>query len=395
MSNPVLKKVRFDNYKRFFKAEELELRPVTILVGKNSSGKSSVARLFPMFRNSLLEMAKTPISFVNDGVSLGSSFGNLCHNGNSVGLSFGVSFDADLSIDMQLITSKGTDVYVLSYVITEKGRRYVFKLHKNGDSIVYVSDFDKKEFSNDFHGFIHRDIFAHLGLEPQLMQCIDYIGPIRVVPARTFYYTNSGRDNFVGKDGSRAYPMLYEDSNLVQKVSDWFEHSMGGCKLKVAETSEAGAYQVLLNKKDQKSYEVNIADEGMGIGQILPIVVRCMQPIANSIVVIEQPELHLHPAAHRDLAMLFAKTSKQNNHTYVVETHSENVLLGVREAIVDKDVDFNANDAIIYFVDENADGAYLRKIEIDDEGMLSDWPRGVFNESYEILNQIMQKAGSK
>ena len=395
MNNPVLKKVRFDNYKRFFKAEELELRPVTILVGKNSSGKSSVARLFPMLRCSLEETAKTPISFVNDGVSLGSSFGNLCHNGNSVGLSFGVTFDTGMSVDMQLITSKGTDVYVQSYSVINQGHQYLFKLHKKKDEIVYISEQGDCEFSNDFRGFVHGGIFERLGIQSQLAQCIDYIGPIRELPARSYYYTNSGRDNFVGKNGSRAYSMLYEDKILTQRVSSWFERTMGGCKLKVADTSEAGVYQVLLNKRDQKSYDVNIADEGMGIGQILPIIVRCLQPIANSIVVIEQPELHLHPAAHRDLAMLFAETSKQNNHTYVVETHSENVLLGLREAIVDNKIDFNAKDAIIYFVDENEDGAYLRKIEIDDEGMLSDWPQGVFNESYEILNQIMQKAGKK
>ena len=147
-----------------------------------------------------------------------------------------------------------------------------------------------------------------------------------------------------------------------------------------------------MNKPDNGSYWVNIADEGMGMGQTLPIVVRCIHSVQDSIVVVEQPELHLHPAAHEAIAKLFATTSKQNGQRYIVETHSENILLGLRDAVVDKNVDFTSNDVVIYFVDEDEDGAYLKKITIDSDGMLSSWPEGVFNESYELLNKIITKA---
>ena len=138
-------------------------------------------------------------------------------------------------------------------------------------------------------------------------------------------------------------------------------------------------------------YEVNIVDEGMGIGQVFPIIVRCLNKIEGSIIAIEQPELHLHPAAHESLAKLIATTSKENNHSYIVETHSANLLLGIQEAVVDSNIDFSSDDVIIYFVDEDESGSYLKQINIDENGMLDDWPEGVFNESYEIISRINRK----
>ena len=222
---------------------------------------------------------------------------------------------------------------------------------------------------------------------------VDYIGPLRCTPERTQYYTGAELPDNVGPKGENAYQLLCYDDNLVSKVSSWFEGHFSGCKLRVVPAgSEKGTYLVQMNKPDNDSYWVNIADEGMGMGQILPIVVRCIHSVQDSIVVIEQPELHLHPASHEAIAKLFATTSKQNGQRYIVETHSENILLGLRDAVVDKNIDFTSDDVVIYFVDEDEEGAYLKKITIDSDGMLSSWPEGVFNESYELLNKIITKA---
>ena len=62
--------------------------------------------------------------------------------------------------------------------------------------------------------------------------------------------------------------------------------------------------------------------------------------------------------------------------------------------MVDPNINFTPDDVIIYFVDEDEEdsSAFLRKINIDDEGMLSYWPEGVFNENYELLTEIKKKA---
>ncbi|MFO5473999.1 MAG: AAA family ATPase, partial [Dolichospermum sp.] len=112
----------------------------------------------------------------------------------------------------------------------------------------------------------------------------------------------------------------------------------------------------------------------------------------DSIIVLEQPELHLHPAAHGDLAELFAKSAKENNQTFIIETHSENIILRLRKLIVENDFGFTKDDLIIYWIeDAELKGKELREITVDEEGILSDWPEGIFNEGMkEILE--MQKA---
>lgn len=67
--------------------------------------------------------------------------------------------------------------------------------------------------------------------------------------------------------------------------------------------------------------------------------------------------------------------------------------MGIRDAVVDKTVDFGPDDVIIYFVQERNDGtSQLRPITIDQAGELSSWPTGVFNEAYELLRHIHEKA---
>lgn len=131
------------------------------------------------------------------------------------------------------------------------------------------------------------------------------------------------------------------------------------------------------------------------MGQILPIAVRCnMEDEDDTIIVIEQPELHLHPAAHNCVAAMFANTSLSNNHRYIIETHSKNILLGIRSAVVNKSIPLKKEDVVIYFVDDSEGSASLREITINDNGELSDWPEGVFNEAYEqikLLHKLLEE----
>ena len=128
------------------------------------------------------------------------------------------------------------------------------------------------------------------------------------------------------------------------------------------------------------------------MSQVLPIIVSCMVANEHIVNVIEEPELHLHPSAHASLAVLMARTAKDSNKTYVVESHSPNFLLGLRAAVVDKDCPIKSDDVVIYYIDEDEDGVYTREITIEPDGMLSDWPTDVFNESYELMKIIAKNA---
>ena len=390
MPKTLLNKINFTSYKKFAGTEFLEIRPVTILVGKNSSGKSSITKLFPMLRCSLSDFSlKGPLSYKNDDVELSSSFQGLSHNGYSTGLAFGINLTNGINIQVELVAGKKGELIASVYNLTWKGKTYTLKLKSNQETYACLEPLKEYKVS-DLSGFIHRELFKDLELSTDFPQDIDYIGPLRKMPERTLTSNGTDKYNYVGKDGINAYSMLYWDDTLIKKVSLWFEENFDS-KVNIKSLTEPNSYQILFNKPYMGEYEVNIVDEGMGIGQVFPIIVRCLNKIEGSIIAIEQPELHLHPAAHESLAKLFATTSKENNHSYIVETHSANLLLGIQEAVVDSNIDFSSDDVIIYFVDEDESGSYLKQINIDENGMLDDWPEGVFNESYEIISRINRK----
>lgn len=383
--------ISFSAYKKFAGDESIEIRPVTILVGKNSSGKSSITKLFPMLRCSLSDTSlKTAVSLSNDGVYLATSYRNLSHNGYSTGLALGVSLSNGIRIQLELTIGEKGEFYVQRYTLVNKGQKYELKL-KNNQNTYSCEQLGNEYKKSDFFGFIHKALFKDLSLEVGFEVSIDYIGPLRAVP-QPIIPTIVDTD-YVGHDGANAYSMLCLDSKLASEVSLWFEETFG-CKIEVNEP-QLGTFQLMVHKPYMDKFYSNIADEGMGIGQVLPIVTRCLKPVENSLIVVEQPELHLHPAAHAEIARLFAKTSKTNKQSYVVETHSLNFLLGVRDAVVDKKIPFGIEDVIIYFIDEDETGSYLTPIYVNNDGTLTEWPRGVFNESNDILMQILKKANEQ
>ncbi len=390
-----LKSLYFSSYKKFKDENKVEIKPVTLLVGKNSSGKSSICKLFPMLENSIMPYnIFPPLLFENNGVCLGTSFSDISHNGDSVGLSFGLQFSGGIEIKVNLVSEDlNQSIMIERYQLNKNDEEYILTYDRKSKK--YISNFQREPFEiHDFLGFYHEKLFKKVGVtDTDIDIDVDYIGPFRILPQRVYHSKGFEVTGRVGVLGENAYHELYTNYSLEELVSEWYAENFGVALSVDWIEGLKGAFQIrMINKFNDNA--VNIVDEGQGMSQVLPIVVRCYMEEKNSIVVVEQPELHLHPKAHASLGRLFAETSKKNKQNYVIETHAENLLLGVRDAVVDPNINFSPDDVIIYFVDEDEEdgSAYLRKITIDENGMLSEWPSGVFNESYELLTAIKKKA---
>lgn len=131
---------------------------------------------------------------------------------------------------------------------------------------------------------------------------------------------------------------------------------------------------------------VNLADTGTGVAQALPILVqRAMDdhqpPKRPALEIIEQPELHLRPAAHAALADLYIDGLQQRSSRFLVETHSETFVLRIRRRVAEGRLD--PADVGLYFVDHDGRAAHIRRIELDELGNVDDWPVGIFTEDYD------------
>jgi predicted ATPase len=127
--------------------------------------------------------------------------------------------------------------------------------------------------------------------------------------------------------------------------------------------------------------KTNFADSGFGASQVLPLIVQGLTAEPQSLIIAEQPEIHLNPRLQCVLASLFGAII-QRGCRLLVETHSEHLLLAIRLLIASRKLD--ASKVALYFVEKAGDGSSMvRQVPIDTIGGISSesWPKGFFEDS--------------
>lgn len=363
----MIKKIFFKNYKSFKERQELELRPLTILIGKNSSGKSSIAKLPTLIENSLRGTFPDPLLLENNGVELGAEFKDLIYGRTRIGsLEIGME---DENEKLEVVIASGTRTKDLPEIFSWKLTNASGETSKNED--------------DNFAGFTLQSE-EDKGSIKSLKLITEYIGPFRVLPERAYKRPNTSLIDKVGIKGAEAYSLLIQDSltrekKLLSKISNWYALNFDGWGIKVNDEKDP-FFQIELTKNSELN--INIKDVGQGIGQSLPLVVRAfMDNSDETLIIIEQPELHLHPGAHGSLAELFADSLKEKNCRYLIETHSQNFILRLRRLVAEGKLD--KDDLVIYSIEfnESTNSNNLKRIEVDQLGEVNYWPKNVFNES--------------
>lgn len=375
----MLNQITIKNYKAFQGEETLELRPITLLIGKNSSGKSSLCKLLPLLENATSGAIDTPLLLNNFQISLGSRFEDLFHNNITTDLRLGMAYDNGIKLSATYVMSEG-NLMVYQYQAENCGRAVTES---------YASE--KMSLEQHFKGFVNERIFKDLGIEKSALRFhVDYLGPMRMEASRTLIFEGYSSPETVGLKGENTYKILLnsylQKDGLFATVSEWMAQNMEGQRLNIAQTSP-GVYSMYI---ERKGASVNIADVGFGLSQVLPVITQSYMTKGSDIAVVEQPVLHLHPAIHAPVAYRLLQTAKEIDKKYLIESHSENFLLGLRKMVSDPSTDFGPQDVIIYFVDNDEEGAYLSPIEIDANGELSFWPVGVYGESFDLMSDIMK-----
>lgn len=373
----MLNKIIFGHYKAFPGQEELELRPITLIVGKNSSGKSSVLKLLPMLSNMVSGRIKYPLLLNNKGIINATTYEDLSFRRENTGLRLGVQYEDGLTIiDSYLFHDGMLDSYLYEVFY---GGKHITNQFGDGETEQY--------------GLINPAILKEIGIDPQSLsvEC-NYIGPFRIVAPHNVIFRGYDDSIKIGYDGAETYQLLLNsyrtDKVLFNQVSQWIEANLEGQSLDFSNVNNNyGTYTLTVKHND---YQSSVTEVGQGVAQVMPIITQSFVAQPGSINIMEQPVLHLHPAAHSKVAYRLGVSAKERGCKYVIESHSENILLGFRHLVVNPDIDFTPDDIVIYFVDSDEDGATLSRITIDESGELSDWPSGVFGDSFDLLREIMQ-----
>jgi AAA15 family ATPase/GTPase len=143
---------------------------------------------------------------------------------------------------------------------------------------------------------------------------------------------------------------------------------------------------------DERTHtKVTPRDMGLGVSQVLPIVLSAMGS-KNTNIYLEQPELHLHPAIQSELADEIIKSCKSNGNEFVIETHSEHLLLRIMKRMRqtadgeledDSELSLTPNDVCVLYVNSDEESTYLQELRLSSRGKLLDhWPNGFFEEGF-------------
>lgn len=375
----MIDKILFKGYKSFKELTELELKPITVIFGKNSSGKSAIVKLPTLIEGSLSGEFDEPLMYINNEVELGADYRDLFYNrGIQEQLYLGLR-DGSNELEIEITNSPDKPI------ITE-WRNYDLARPETGKKIISTEDIEKSK-TNLFSGFLPKDKLIELKEIFSLK--IDYIGPFRLYPPRVFHL--SGKTNFkrIGNKGENAYQILVNNEILASEVSNWFKENFDGWELFVNKVEPY--YEIKIKRSNSQNEGVNIVDVGQGMSQALPIIVKAhMKNTSETLTILEQPELHLHPGAHANLAELLFNSTQNSGNKYLVETHSKNFILRLRTLVADKKIKKeNINLYYVYF-DENEDSSYLKKIELNDLGEVDFWPENVFDESFDEVKALLR-----
>ncbi len=249
-----------------------------------------------------------------------------------------------------------------------------------------------------------------------------HIGPLRAIPDRRFVPSRRYKEER-WRDGRAAWDCLgIENDEFVDEFNKWFAERLGtGYRIVRKRYKEVTLNEELLSalesddlpptsslwkelhESDPKSrlslrrqrdgLEVFAADLGTGISQLLPVVVGTLTA-KDRLVAIEQPELHIHPALQTQLADLFISQISRKSVRFLLETHSEHLILRLLRRIRETTNNelpegappLRPDQVSVMYIDNDEKGFRATNLRIDETGEFIDrWPKGFFVEREEEL----------
>jgi predicted ATPase len=224
---------------------------------------------------------------------------------------------------------------------------------------------------------------------------IRYLGPLRADPQASQKFAPSSELDDVGAKGEYAAavydanqmaniewynPVTKQIERGILKVAldNWVRYLDVANQIKIETAGQSGFNWQVVHKKGQKPLPLSAV--GVGISQVLPILVMGLLAPKDTLLMVEQPELHLHPSVQARLGDFFVGLSKCNKQC-LIETHSENLVSQLRYHIVQAG-GMEYSDCIIYFVDQDNEGAArFEPVQISPQGNILNWPGGFFDET--------------
>jgi predicted ATPase len=421
----MLKALQLGNFKSW-REVNAPLAPITGFFGMNSSGKSSLLQALLLMKQSAENSdQKQVLEFGEDTekhlTQLRSFQETIFFSNLSLSLKFGViwidnSTFNDVKIDNEVnfttkISQFNSFLYIKSqsYTITLDGSKSFFNSPNftlNQDNSKIIEEI--RSASRKFHRILISSIAETLGFQKKstsielsleiALKNIQYLGPLRDSPKHTYSWSGAAPSN-VGKQGENTIAALLAARVGGNKVGDIPLENYIAQKLKdlglidsfrLEELREGTNIFRVLVRRTPESPEVSLTDVGFGVSQVLPVLVLCYYVPEGSTILLEQPELHLHPSVQSGLADIFIDAYQKRGVQIILESHSEHLLRRLQRRIAEEEI--LPTDVNLYFCSLEKGESKLEALELDEYGNIHNYPKDFFGDRFEEMAAMTEKA---
>ncbi len=380
----MLNKLRIKNFKSWKDTGEINMAPITMFFGGNSSGKTSLLQFLLMLKQTA-EAGNYSGQVLNfDGIVNLGNFKDVVRdheNKNAIDFVISASQQSFSRYSCQQISASIAEEQK-SLVIKNFHVNLPKKDKKREDLI--NSEMQERIKSKDEKEMIRSKI-TWTGLIFDLTMFIDYIGPLRNFPERHYQWKNNFPSE-VGKGGEFTIQTIIasnlKNGDLEKKIAAALK-KMGlieSFRVKPISKNRDDYYEVKV-KKTKFSAEVLLPDVGFGVSQILPIITALFQSSEGATLILEQPEIHLHPKAQIELADVIIDAVKERKIQAIIESHSEHFLTRIQTRIADETI--SKEFAKLYFCKNEKGFSELEELVVEDSGRIANWPPNFFGNMLE------------
>jgi predicted ATPase len=457
----MISNISLSNFKCWERIDNLNISKLTGIFGTNSSGKTSLLEFLLMVKQTTQSPdRKQVLNFGSekDYVELGSFNDTIFNHDSEKALSFDILLKYEKAFAIKETTVKAktileaNELLLKATINSTKARRlfvndlsytignYKFNMRKQEkDRYDYKISSEKTGPVKNpfifkrtpgrawalpepikFYGFPDqvRAYYQNAGflfdlqlLFEKAFSNVYYLGPLRDYPKRQYTWTGSqpydmGRrgENFVdailaSRQNEEKIPReLFQTSvTLEEYIAIWLKN-MGLIEDFGIEEIASGSnlYRVFV-RKNKNSAKVLLTDVGFGVSQVLPVITLCYYVPKGSTIIIEQPEIHLHPKIQANLADVFIDAIKKRDIQIILESHSEHLLRRLQRRISEEVI--SNQDVSLYFCENNEKSSSIKSLDVDLFGSIQNWPNDFFGDEFgDILamnEQIIKRKGHK
>lgn len=439
----MLTRLRIKNFKAWKDTGEVRLARLTVLFGANSAGKSSLGHLLLALKQTAASADRKRALHTGDDsslIDLGTFIETLHAHDEKAALEFSLEWTTPHDIEVQNPLDKtqkyrGESLSLTSVIAVGANeqpvvRRLQYDLreagsptlsatveHESGKPVKLLTppyklvravgrgwplDPPEKFYRVSDHSlarFQNADFLAIFAVEVErTLSVLSHLGPLREHPHRTYGWGGNTPET-VGPRGEYAIACLLAAQSAGRKISRGKgkrqQEFMPFIAQWLVDLGVIDSFTVEPTAPGRKDYEVRVKtrggvtevalpDVGFGVSQVLPALVQSFYCPPESIVWMEQPEIHLHPQVQAELADAFISAvqayekGRPRNVQLIVETHSEHFLNRLQRRIAEEAL--RPEDVAIYFARPTENGAELEELKVNELGDITNWPDHFFGD---------------